>query len=109
MPYNVGMVFIETSLFTKLITDLISEEAYANLQHFLLIQPAAGKIIPGSGGIRKLRWAKDNRGKRGGVRVIYYWKKSDDEIWMLTAYEKSKQEDIPKKVLKKIAEEIKNV
>ncbi len=75
----------------------------------MLKKPDAGKIIPGSGGIRKLRWVKDGRGKRGGIRVIYYWKKSDNEIWMLTVYEKTKQENIPTKILKKIAEEIKNV
>lgn len=108
MPYNIGVIFIETSLFTRLIVDFLSEEEYANLQQFILKQPDAGKIIPGSGGLRKLRWHKDRKGKRGGVRIIYYWKKSDNEIWLLTVYEKSKQEDIPKKMIKKIAEEIKN-
>jgi mRNA-degrading endonuclease RelE of RelBE toxin-antitoxin system len=103
------MIFIETSLFTKLITDYLNEEEYTNLQQFLLRRPDAGKIIPGSGGIRKLRWLRGSIGKRGGVRIIYYWKKFDNEIWMLTVYEKSKQEDIPKKILKKIREEIKNV
>ncbi len=87
---------------------MLKEDEYTGLQQFLLMSPDAGKIIPGSGGVRKLRWKQEGKGKRGGVRIIYYWKKSDDEIWMLTAYEKSKQENIPGHVLKKIAEEIKN-
>jgi len=103
------MIFIETSLFTKLVEALLSKEEYSNLQQYMLKKPDAGDIVPGSGGVRKLRWRKEGKGKRGGVRIIYYWKKSEDEIWMLTAYEKSKQENIPGHILKKIAEEIKNV
>jgi hypothetical protein len=102
------MIFIETSLFTKLISEILVEEEYFGLQKYLLKQPDAGKIIQGSGGVRKLRWMKDSKGKRGGVRIIYYWKKSDNEIWMLTAYEKSKQENIPGHILKKIVKEIKD-
>jgi mRNA-degrading endonuclease RelE of RelBE toxin-antitoxin system len=109
LPYNISVIFIETSLFTRLIDNILSEEEYANLQQFLLTHPETGKIIPGSGGIRKLRWAKEGKGKRGGLRIIYYWKRSEDEIWMLTVYEKSKQENIEVHILKKIAEEIKNV
>ena len=65
--------------------------------------------FPGSGGVRKLRWAMSGTGKRGGVRVIYYFKKQDDEIWLLTIYSKSEIENIPANILKQIAEEIKNV
>jgi mRNA-degrading endonuclease RelE of RelBE toxin-antitoxin system len=103
------MIFIETSKFTKLVEELLSDVEYANLQQYLLKKPDAGNVVPGSGGVRKLRWKKEGKGKSGGVRIIYYWKKSEDEIWMLTAYEKSKQENIPGHILKKIAEEIKNV
>ncbi len=102
------MIFIETSLFTKLIAEILSEDEYVGLQQFILKQPDGGRIIPGSGGVRKIRWGKEGSGKRGGIRVVYYWKKSDDEVWMLTVYEKSKQENIPGHILKKIAEEIKN-
>ena len=102
------MIFIETSIFTRLIVELLNDKEYESLQKFLLKRPDAGDIIPGSGGVRKLRWGKEGTGKRGGIRIIYYWKKSDDEIWMLTVYEKSKQENIQGNVLKKIAEEIKN-
>ena len=76
------------------------------LQWYLQEQPEAGAIVRGSGGVRKVRWAPEGRGKSGGVRVIYYWKKSDSEIWMLTIYGKSEQDSIPGHVLKKIAETI---
>ncbi len=63
-------------------------------------------MIPGSGGVRKMRWAGSGRGKRGGLRIIYYWRKSASEIWMLTLYAKNEAESIPAHVLKAIKEEI---
>ena len=72
----------------------------------LLERPDAGSIVPGSGGVRKLRWGLRGRGKRGGIRVIYYWKTADDEIWLLTLYAKNVQENIPAHLLKQIAQEI---
>ena len=101
------MVFIETSTFTKLVYDYLSDEEYQALQYFLLLHPDAGDIMPGSGGMRKVRWAMAGRGKRGGVRVIYYWKRQDDEIWMVTLYAKNEASTIPGYMLKQIAEEIK--
>jgi hypothetical protein len=79
------------------------------LQIYLLNHPDSGKIVPGSGGIRKIRWSIKGKGKSGGIRVIYFWKASDDEIWLLTVYGKSERESIPGHILKQIAEEIKNV
>jgi len=108
MPYDSVMVFIETSTFTKLVYEYLSDEEYLGLQSYLLQHPNAGTIIPRSGGIRKLRWALEGRGKRGGARVIYYWKQADDEIWMITLYPKNEISTIPGHILKKIAEEIKN-
>lgn len=102
------MVFIETSSFTKYIERYLDDEEYSGLQSFLLLKPDAGKIVRGSGGVRKLRWAASGKGKSGGIRVIYYWKGADDEIWMLTVYGKSERESIAAHVLRKIAEEIKN-
>ena len=102
------MEFIETSNFTKLIYTYLTDDEYLGLQGFLLKYPEAGDVVPGSGGVRKLRWAISGKGKRGGVRVIYYFKKQDDEIWMLTLYSKSQTENIPSHILKRIAEEIKN-
>ncbi len=102
------MEFIETSLFTSLIYDYLSEDEYLDLQVYLLQHPDSGKIIRGSGGVRKIRWASKGKGKSGGIRVIYYWKDRKEEIWLLTVYAKNEQETIPGHILKKIAEEIKN-
>jgi len=109
MPYIIAMIFIETSLFTRLIQDYLADEEYAGLQHFLVDNPESGAVIPKSGGVRKLRWFTRGKGKRGGIRVIYYWKKSDHEMWMLTVYSKREKENIPAHILRKIAEEIKDV
>ena len=70
----------------------------------------AGKcpVIPGTGGVRKLRWRAPRRGKRGGYRAIYYLKRVDGVIWMLTMYPKNVIEDIPAQVLRQIREEIEN-
>ncbi len=102
------MEFIETSIFTKLIYTYLSDDEYLGLQVFLLKYPEAGKTVPGSGGVRKLRWAMAGKGKQGGVRVIYYFKKRESEIWMLTIYSKSEVENIPAHILRKIAEELKD-
>lgn len=103
------MVFIETSIFTKLVYDYLTEDEYAGLQSYLLLRPDAGDVVSGTGGVRKLRWAMPGRGKRGGLRVIYYWKQSEHEIWMLTIYAKNEASAIPDHILRRIAAEIKNV
>ena len=89
------MDFFETSVFTKLIQKLISDEDYRLLQLQLSVRPEFGNIIKASGGIRKLRWAGSGRGKRGGIRVIYYYFTEDEQIYMLYAYPKSKKDDPP--------------
>ena len=99
------MVFIETVAFTKLINSYLTDDEYRGLQKFLLERPSAGNI---SGGVRKLRWAIAGRGKSGGIRIIYYWKRSNNEVWFLTVYGKSERETIPGHILRQIAEEIKN-
>ena len=100
------MIFIETSTFTKYIEHYLTDDEYLGLQTFLLQHPDTGKVIPGSGGVRKLRWSMAGKGKSGGIRVIYYWRKSRNEIWLLTVYSKSERENIPVHILRKIAEEI---
>ncbi len=102
------MEFIETSLFTRLIYNYLDEDEYLGLQVYLLYHPESGKIVSGSGGVRKIRWAIKGKGKSGGIRVIYFWKATDDEIWLLTVYGKSERESIPGHILKQIAKEIKN-
>jgi hypothetical protein len=71
--------------------------------------PEAGQIETGSGGVRKLHWGMKGRGKRGGIRVIYYFKRRDNEIWLLTLFSKNDTENTPAHILKQIAEEITNV
>ena len=71
-----------------------------------MTNPKAGDLIRGSGGARKLRWGVAGRGKRGGVRLIYYLRSQQGEIWMLTLYAKNEAESIPAHVLKKIKEEL---
>ncbi|MFN8405767.1 MAG: type II toxin-antitoxin system RelE/ParE family toxin, partial [Anaerolineales bacterium] len=89
------MEFIEATAFTKHVYDFLSEDEYLGLQGFLLKYPEAGKVVPSSGGVRKVRWGISGKGKSGGVRVIYYFKRQDDEIWLLTIYSKSETENIP--------------
>jgi mRNA-degrading endonuclease RelE of RelBE toxin-antitoxin system len=101
--------FIEATAFTKHVYDYLSDDEYLGLQSFLLQYPKSGKVVPGSGGVRKVRWAMSGKGKSGGVRVIYYFKRQDDEIWLLTIYSKNEVENIPAHVLRQIAKEIENV
>jgi hypothetical protein len=88
--------FRETAIFTRDVIALLSDEEYAELQGVLIVQPDAGDVIPGTGGLRKLRWSQKRRGKgkRGGVRVIYYWYVSGSLIYMLLAYSKDDQDDL---------------
>ena len=107
MPYTPSLFsFIETKLFSRLLGEYLSDDDYARLQGALIEAPEHGAVVPGSGGVRKLRWAQPGRGKRGGVRVIYYAKTREGVIWMLTIYAKNEEENIPAHVLRKIREEI---
>ena len=98
--------FIETKLFTRLVQDNLSDDEYAALQKALRADPEAGAIIPGSGGVLKLRWSVAGRGKRGGIRVIYFLRTRHGQIWMLTLYAKNVAENISARVLKQIKDEI---
>jgi len=97
---------IETKLFRRLVQEYLSDDEYAKLQQALLTDPEAGAVIPGSGGIRKLRWGVAGRGKRAGIRVIYFLRTRQGQIWMLTLYAKNVAENIPTHVLKQIKDEI---
>ena len=102
------MVIIETSVFTRRLLELLNDEAYRKLQTALVNRPDAGLLIVGSGGLRKLRWALQGRGKRGGVRVIYYWAVARQQLLMLLIYPKNERDDLTPeqlKVLRKIVEE----
>ena len=100
--------FIETQLFSRLVQNYLSDEDYSKLQSELIKNPEAGSVVRGSGGVRKLRWAASGRGKRGGYRVIYFVRRPENIIWMLTIYPKSVTDSIPGYVLKQIREEIEN-
>jgi mRNA-degrading endonuclease RelE of RelBE toxin-antitoxin system len=69
------MEFVETPTFTRLVSALLSDDEYRVMQQTLVENPARGALIEQGGGIRKLRWGAQGRGKSGGVRVIYYWRK----------------------------------
>ena len=96
------MVIIETPIFTRQIQAVLSEEEYRLLQIQLVNKPDSGKIIHGSGGLRKLRWSAGGHGKRGGIRVIYYWFVSRDTLLLLFTYPKGEQEELRPEQLKQL-------
>jgi len=108
MAYNTIMIFVETSIFTKEIERLLPDESYRKLQAVLMLRPEAGNIILGTGGLRKVRWNLPGTGKRGALRIIYFWS-PPDTIFMLFPYRKSEQEDLTPdqlKVLRKWVKEL---
>ena len=100
------LTFVETKLFTQLVAQYLSDDEYRQLQHVLAANPEVGDVVRGSGGVRKLRWGMAGRGKRGGVRVIYYLRLRRGQVWMLTMYAKNEAATIPGPVLQRIKEEI---
>jgi hypothetical protein len=98
---------IETPIFTKRIKDALSDSEYCKLQWALVINPEAGAIIQASGGLRKLRWVIPGKGKRGGLRIIYYWYKQDEKIYMLFPYKKSEQKDLTDEQMKMLIRYVK--
>lgn len=101
------MVIVETRAFTARISDLLSDEQYRALQTHLLRRPSAGSVIPGTGGLRKLRWAASGRGKRAGTRVIYFWHPALNRLLMLFAFAKNERADLTReqrKALRQIVE-----
>jgi len=97
-------IFIESSIFERELPVYMDDDEYTALQWFLMEHPEAGDVIPGSGGVRKLRWKRPGMGKRGGVRVIYYVKYRPDELWMLTIYAKAKHDNIPAHIIRALKE-----
>ncbi len=102
------MIFMEMLLFTKQLPDYLEDDQYQELQEFLIEQPDAGDLIQGTGGLRKLRWTIGNKGKRGGIRIIYYWQVSKDQLYFLTLDAKNEMSDLSakeKKALKLMLED----
>ena len=96
--------FIESSIFERILPVYLDDDEYSEFQQFLMQNPEAGELVPGSGGVRKVRWARPGMGKRGGLRVIYFVRYQPNEFWMLTLYAKAKREDVPAHILKQLLE-----
>lgn len=88
------MIFVEIPSFTKRVARFLSDDELAEFQTYLSRHPDAGDLIRGSHGLRKVRWRLSTRGKRGGVRVIYFWHVSPEVITLLDIYEKSEKSDL---------------
>ncbi len=97
------MRFVETPAFTAALRRHLDDETYCALQLALLLRPAQGPIIQGGAGLRKLRWAVPGRGKRGGVRLIYYWEPASQTFYMMYLYAKNEQGDLTAAQLKVLA------
>lgn len=100
------LTIVETPLFSKLVFDYLTDDEFAEFQFFLAENPEAGDVVPGSGGVRKIRWEQRGMGKSGGARIIYFNRLSSGEIWLLTIYAKAKQENAPAHILKAMKEAI---
>jgi mRNA-degrading endonuclease RelE of RelBE toxin-antitoxin system len=96
------MTLIETPVFTRRIQMLLSEEEYRQFQCELVARPEADKVIPGSGGLRKIRWSVTGKGKRGGIRVIYYWIRSEGRILLLFPFAKNEHVDLTRDQLRQL-------
>jgi hypothetical protein len=96
------MVFIETRVFTRQIDGILDADDYRALQDALILRPEAGDLIPGAEGLRKIRWNAEGRGKRGGIRVIYYLMNTKEQLYLLFAYPKNKQENLTKEQLNQL-------
>lgn len=99
---------IETSIFTRQVQGLLTDDEYRLLQIALIHQPESGDLIPGTGGLRKKRWGLGGKGKRGGTRTIYYWAVARNQILMLLIYSKNEQDDLTReqqRILRRIIEE----
>ena len=100
------VVFVETPIFYRRVQQYLDDEEYGEMQALLTLRPDAGNVIKGTGGMRKLRWAGSGRGKRGGLRVIYYWWVAKDRISLLMVYPKNEQDDLTADQLKQLKNQL---
>ncbi|WP_244635027.1 type II toxin-antitoxin system RelE/ParE family toxin [Methylosinus sp. C49] len=100
------MTVIETPTFARLAAQCWEDGDRTAFIDFIASNPEAGDVVPGSGGLRKIRWGSVGRGKRGGVRVIYFNRLANGEVWLLLVYPKSVRDNIPANVLREIKKEL---
>lgn len=105
------LTFIETPVFTELITDLLEDEDYRRMQEYLLVYPTAGYVIAGTSGCRKLRWRVSGRkgGKSGGMRAIYYFRCAADQIIFLLAYDHRSVDDLTPGQKRRLADIVRRI
>lgn len=96
------MVIVETPIFTKRVLLALNDDEYRALQAALIASPSAGPVVPGGGGLRKLRWVGSGRGKRGGTRVIYRWFPEREKLLMLFVFLKQERDDLSAVQLKQL-------
>ena len=96
-------MFIETLLFTKQVMDSIDDDNYGEFQRYLSMYPNAGRVIRGSHGIRKVRWALPGKGKSGGIRVLYFWRPENDQIYLLFLFKKGERSDLTRSQVRRLA------
>lgn len=96
------MVIVETHVFVRVASSLLPEEDLRRLQIALVLRPEQGALIPGAHGLRKLRWGRTGRGKRGDLRVFYFWDKPASRLYLIYAIEKSRQADLTRDQLKEL-------
>ena len=118
MTYNKNMksnqfpqVIVETVSYLKAVEDIWDEETQIDFKNYISLHPDKGDIIPGTGGIRKIRWQGSGHGKRGGARIIYYVYNDKNPIYLLFAYPKNTQENLSakeKKILANLANILKS-
>jgi mRNA-degrading endonuclease RelE of RelBE toxin-antitoxin system len=104
-------VFIESVIFAKYRAELLDDDSYREFQNYLMDNPTAGDAIQGTGGLRKIRWSSNGKGKRGGVRVIYLHLSASHHIHLLTLYAKNESDDLSaetKRLLVALAQRIKD-
>lgn len=97
------MILIETSVFTRLVTKTLSDEDYGTLQQWLVDNPDAGDLVRGGAGMRKVRWALPGGGKSGGIRVLYYWRVSAEQIYLLFLFAKGERSDLTSEQVRELA------
>jgi len=97
------MEIVETAPFARRRDDLFDDEQFREFEEHLVLHPTAGALIPGGNGLRKIRWSGSGRGKRGGVRVIYYFRSKTNRVFLIFGYRKNECEDLTPAQIRSLA------